>query len=171
MDHESFTEVVLELKDVVYGYALHLLGKPEDAEDVVQDTFLAFWRQGESVDSDGVRAWVLRVCRNGCIDRIRRRDRRRTDPIDFTTDAEPVSDAGRGALAVESALAIGEIARLVAALPEPARSIVVLRDVFDLDYAEIARATDTSLAVVKVTLHRARRRLRRRIEMESRVAR
>jgi RNA polymerase sigma-70 factor (ECF subfamily) len=175
MDHESFTELVGEHKDVVYALALHLCGSREDAEDVVQDAFLAYWRHGDGVPREAARPWLLRVCRNACIDRLRRTRARRTELVGLIGEERlgshelALSDGGREAGDVESSAAFAEIVRVLGALDEPGRSVVILRDVLDLTYEAIASTMDMSLPRVKVTLHRARRRLRARLEIASQV--
>ena len=73
MDDVAFAETVASHQRRVFTLAGYLLGSLEEAEDVTQDVFLRFWRHRESVPADCEKAWLLRVTRNACIDRMRSR--------------------------------------------------------------------------------------------------
>lgn len=180
MTRASFAEAIEKHKDAVYGYALHILGNTEDAEDIVQNVFVSLWQKGGGLDPEGWRPWLLRVCRNACFDVLRRKkvrnwsaaasrvaDKRAwglaavrgaaDDPDLLELEA---TDAGRGAEHVEASAAASEALAAIRTLNEPARSVIVLRELFDLSYDEIAQTLEISLSSVKVTLHRARKRVR-----------
>ncbi len=177
MDRTSFNDAIVEHKDAVFGYAVYLLGSRHDAEDVTQDVFLSFWRDGDSVPSHAIRAWLIRVCRNACID-LHRRNQVRVRSTAATRVAhekawgpaavrgaaedqppEP-TDQGREVARIEATLALDEVSDVISTLSEPGRSILVLREVYGLPYDEIASALELPMSSVKVTLHRARKRLR-----------
>ena len=61
---------------------------------------------------------------------------------------------------MERQLEVSDVLTVMSALPEPARSVIVLRDVYDQTYADITRILEMPLSSVKVTLHRARRKVR-----------
>ncbi len=182
MDRPAFNRLLLEQKDAVYGLAVHLLDSREEAQDVVQDVFLKLWRKGGAVEVQSRPAWLLRVCRNACLDRLRRRKVRRhhrADPsqiklgvgspreLDGDSGRElsfDLSDEGAGAQQVEDR---SEVRRIVAAmqrLSEPQRSIIMMRELQGFSYEEIASTTELSLSAVKVSLHRARKKVRRMFE-------
>ncbi|HKI84298.1 MAG TPA: RNA polymerase sigma factor [Candidatus Krumholzibacteria bacterium] len=182
MDRPAFNRLLLEQKDAVYGLAVHLLDSREEAQDVVQDVFLKLWRKGGAVEVQSRTAWLLRVCRNACLDRLRRRKVRRhhrADPsqiklgvgspreLDGDSGRElsfDLSDEGAGAQQVEDR---SEVRRIVAAmqrLSEPQRSIIMMRELQGFSYEEIASTTELSLSAVKVSLHRARKKVRRMFE-------
>jgi RNA polymerase sigma-70 factor (ECF subfamily) len=177
MDRHSFARAITEHKDAVFRYALYLLGSPEDAEDVAHDAFVAMWRDPTGVPEGAMRPWLLRVTRNACIDVMRRKKvRTRSEaaarvaeemawgPAAVREAADDplldVSDRGRAAVGMETGIALEQALAVVEQLPEPGRSVLVLREVEDLTYEEIARITEMTLSSVKVTLHRARKRLR-----------
>lgn len=177
MDRDSFARVIDEHKDAVFRYALYLLGSPEDAEDVTHDTFVKVWRDPEGVPEGAVKPWLLRVTRNACIDLMRRKKvRTRSEAAARVAEEkawgpaavreaadDPIvdlTDRGRAAVRIDAGLELEEALRVVERLPEPGRSVLVLREVQDLTYEEICRVTEMPLSSVKVTLHRARKRLR-----------
>lgn len=184
MDRRTFEQLLNEHRDSVYGTARYLVRSTEDAEDVVQETFIRLWRAGDAVEIESVRAWLLRVCRNLCLDTLRRRkvrDRARASAdqvsergrlgIEIPEDdgrerSLEVSDLGSGALHTETSLDVQRMVEAMEELKEPQRSIILLREVNDFTYEEIAEALDLSLSAVKVYLHRARKKIRQRFEKD-----
>ena len=182
MDRRTFERLLREHRDPVYSTARYLVRNTEDAEDVVQETFVRLWRAGDEVEIGSVRAWLMRVCRNLCLDALRRRkvrDRARAGADQVTERGRlgieiaeddgrerslEVSDLGSGALHTETHLDVQRMVEAMEELKEPQRSIILLREVDDLSYEEIAQALDLSLSAVKVYLHRARKKIRRRFE-------
>lgn len=154
-----FKLAVLRHHARVYRLAYALLGDRQEAEDVTQEAYLRFWERGRDVRGD--REWLLKVARNACLDRLRRRR-----PI---VDAEPESfeqahEEGDPAWHLQRRELSERLHALVAALPEPQRSLVVLFDMQGLSGAACARILGLNANQVKVYLHRARRRLRREME-------
>jgi len=188
MDRTSFTRLLHEHKDAVYGLAVQLLRNRDDAEDVVQEVFLKLWRKGDEVETASCGVWLMRVCRNACLDRFRRqrvRLRHTLGPaatvqgVRSTGDGEgqededsfDLSDEGAGARRIEHETESHEVVAAMRELDEPQRSVILLREVHHLSYEEIAQVTGMSLGAVKVSLHRARRRVRHRLgePMEARA--
>jgi RNA polymerase sigma-70 factor (ECF subfamily) len=182
MDRPVFNRLLREQKDAVFGLAVHLLNSNEDAQDVVQDVFLKLWRRGDEVEAESRPAWLLRVCRNACLDRLRRRKVRRrhqADPSQISLGVGSprefdggsgrelsfdLSDEGAGAREIEDQSEVRRIVRAMQQLNEPQRSIIILRELQGFSYEEIASVTELSLSAVKVSLHRARKRVRQMIE-------
>ena len=178
MDRDQFEQLLDQHRDAVYGLARYLLVKPEDAEDVTQETFLRLFREGDRIEVGTARWWLLRVCRNLCLDQMRRRKVRDNarddghgglgrDRVGIETEDDDrrerhleVSDLGTGALHIERALDMEKMVQVMNQLNEPYRSVLVLRELHDLPYGEIAETLEMSLSAVKVSLHRARRKLR-----------
>ncbi len=160
--------VIAEQRNRVFTLAVYLLGDREEAEDVTQEALLQCWRRGDEVASERLPAWLLRVARNRCIDRLRaRRGRQRLlprigglalpDPVDGRPGPESVA-SGRELQAA--------ILRALGGLAEPYRSVVILREIQGLSYEEIAAALEMPLNTVRVTLHRGRRKLREELKEE-----
>jgi RNA polymerase sigma-70 factor (ECF subfamily) len=189
MDRDRFASLLQDHKDAVYGYALHLSGNVEDAQDVTQHVFLTLWRVGGTVQEGALRGWLLRVCRNACFDLYRRRKVRQATHLDALEDPgtgraravggrdDPgaagsarsleVSDGGQGALQIEQRVEAAWVVRSMQELSEQQRAVLVLREVHDMTYEDIASNLGLTLASVKVTLHRARHRLRDLLEQRA----
>ena len=145
-------------QDDAWSLALYLLNDRSEAEDVTQEAFMELWRHRDSVPADKIRPWLMKVTRNACFDRLRKR-RAETDLDGLESDGQtqPANYAMQTEVGEKLKQAIGQLA-------EPARSLVVLRDVLQYSYDEVAGATGLNLSQVKVYLHRARKRLRAQLE-------
>jgi RNA polymerase sigma-70 factor (ECF subfamily) len=141
-------------KDVLYRFAYRMTGSAAAAEDVVQDCFLALWRNPAAYDPGRgtLRAFLLGVTRNLLLKRWRR-ERPHDDPGDDTRLCPPADLEVR-----ERAEAV---AHAVQSLPPLQREAVILAEFEDMPLEEIARATGAELAAVKSRLHRGRQNLRR----------
>jgi len=160
-DSEKTTSAELEaLGESGFALAIQLLGRHEDAADVVQDSLrkLVHGRQFDARRGNA-RAWFLKVVRNGALDVLRRRKPHDAEAVAELADAAPTPDA-----AAEQ----GELSQIIRheldALPAEQREIILLRDFHDLSYGEIAEVLDLAPGTVMSRLHRARRALRERME-------
>jgi len=147
----------------IYTLALYLLGRREDAEDVTQEVLVRLWQYRDRIDPARTQAWVAQVTRNLVIDFSRRR-RLRTAVFAENADAEAASVAVSSEARPDRATLNGELREAlecaIARLDEPYRTILVMREIQDFAYNEIAEMLGMPLGTVKVYLHRARRRVR-----------
>ncbi len=142
-------------------FAARLLGSASDAEDVVQDVFVAAWKHAARFDPARGRAstWLYRIAANRCIDMRRRRSFRAFIGLDAAAGTQ--ADEGPGAdrrLGARQELAI--VRRGIAALPERQRMALLLRAIADMDVPEIAAVMGTSAGSAEQLLVRGRRALR-----------
>lgn len=151
--------LVRQHADLVYRVALRVTGTPDDAADAAQDALVKVWRGIAAVPSDRQRAWAARVARNASLDLLRRRSVRPTPGL-ADSISEPECEAPAPDEATEAGYLRLEIERAIGTLDEPYRSILVLREIEGLPYADIADALDLPLNTLKVYLLRARRRVR-----------
>lgn len=152
-----FRQWTQDHRDQAWSLARYLLRDPTDAEDVVQEAFIRLWEQREAMSQSRVKPWLLRVTRNLCLDRLRRR--RPEDPVQeshLAGDNCPAAGLQRGET-------LARLQGAVQALDEPFRSLVLLRDVQQHSYDEVAAMTELTLPQVKTYLHRARRKLREQL--------
>lgn len=159
----QFKRLLYRHKDRTYAFAYHLLGNREDAEEVTQDVLLRLFDHYRRLETDRIGSWIMRVTRNLCIDRLRMRTARAShesaDPnaaaylLASTADLDPERRMEEDQL---GSLILNAIRRL----PEPQRSVVLLREVHASSYGEISAALNLPLNTVKVYLYRARRNLR-----------
>lgn len=153
-----FRQWVEEYQDQAWTLARYMLRDPAEAEDVCQESFVKLWHHQDRIDMQKVKPWLMRVVRNGCLDRIRRRR------PEGELDAEREADLAPGPMQdLEDREAGRRIREAIAALNEPYRSLVVLRDVQQHSYAEVAGTLELSMTQVKVYLHRARKQLREQL--------
>ena len=154
----KFRQWVVEYQDQAWTLARYLLKDSAEAEDAVQEAFVKLWRNQDSIDPDKVKPWLMKVTRNGCLDRLRRRH-----PTEELQDWHE-SDAVSGPMQDMHRSEQGEwLKRSINGLREPYRSLVVLRDIQQHSYAEVAGVLELSLAQVKTYLHRARKQLREQL--------
>ena len=160
-DSDAFTALVERYQDDLYTMALRLLGTPADAADVVQETFLRAYMNLPRLQATSVRGWLFRVAVNASRDVQRRAVRRPADPLDDGAGKVlelPSHELGPEA-AAEQRERVEAIRDALARLPLDYRVAVVLRDVNDLSYEEIAEALRVPLGTVKSRISRARGQL------------
>lgn len=161
-----FQQLAREYQDRIYNFACYCVGDRDEAHDVTQDVLLKLWNHLDRIEPAGVWPWLIRVTRNASIDALRKRGSYRAvveeDPEGDVTRRTPSSAPAPDELA-ESADFRVRLERALRQIREPYRSIVVLRELEDLKYEEIAAALDLPLNTVKVYLHRGRRMLRQRL--------
>ncbi|MGD2168474.1 MAG: sigma-70 family RNA polymerase sigma factor, partial [Gammaproteobacteria bacterium] len=151
---------------LVYQTAAGLLRDPAEAEDVTQETFTRYWQHGAKAQH--TKAWLIRVARNRCLDRLRRAKR-----VEFRDPEQlPELTEHRDALvSLESDEMTERLRCAVESLPEPQRSIVLLFSLQNMSGKDCAEALGLSVNQVKVYLHRARTRLRERLDRADPAAR
>lgn len=155
---KRFRQWVDEYQDQAWTLARYILKDPSEAEDICQESFVKLWHHQDRIDVDKVKPWLMRVVRNGCLDRLRRR-RPETE-----LEGHAEADSAPGPLQdFEARDSLQQIRAAIEALGEPYRSLVVLRDVEQHSYAEVAGTLDLTMSQVKVYLHRARKQLREQL--------
>jgi RNA polymerase sigma-70 factor (ECF subfamily) len=153
-----FNQWVVEYQDQAWTLARYLLKDHAEAEDAVQEAYVKLWQNRDAIDPDKIRPWLMRVTRNGCLDRLRRRR-----PTQEWADWR-AADQGPGPAQGLQHQELGErLKHSINGLKEPYRSLVVLRDVQQHSYEEVANVLELSLSQVKVYLHRARKQLREQL--------
>ena len=156
----KFRTLVKNNETRVYTLGVYLLRDRSEAEDVAQESFLKLWNNLEQIDNERAGAWLMKVTRNACLDRLRKR-RPQTEVTDYHLGTDQVQEPGEAfeqkQLGTWLRTAIGD-------LKEPYRALVVVRDVQQNSYREVAQTLELSMAQVKVYLHRARRQLRENLE-------
>lgn len=140
--------------------AYRLLGSMAEAEDAVQDAFLRY-AQKEGNDIDNPRAWLTTVVTNRCIDMLRAaRQRRETYVGEWLPEPIATDDAGRPELAADRADSLSlAFLTLLERLSPLERAAYLLHDIFDYDYAEVARVLNKKEAACRQLASRARRHI------------
>ncbi len=163
-EREAFDELVRQTYRDAFGLALRLTGDEEDARDVVQDAYLRAYRSLDRFRGDArFSTWLYRIvanCASTHTTRLRRHRHEELADDDAVIDSRPEADPAGQA---EAAALRHQLDGAIQALPPRLRSVVVLRDVYDLPHDAIAEELGISVSAAKVRLHRARRRLREQV--------
>ena len=166
-----FESVVLPHLDAAYALARWLTRNDADAADVVQEAMLRAFRYFDTYREGDAKSWILRIVRRTCYSWLERNRPADVVPID---DEEVLDEGGtKGPAAAGDTEALlqnrSDLRRLdvlVEALPAPLREVIVLRELHELGYREIAEITGLPIGTVMSRLHRARSALRRAWEGE-----
>ena len=161
-----FRDAALPHLDDVYTLARYLMRDQADAEDAVQECYLRALRHFDSYRGPAMKPWLLAILRNVCRAEFARRAGSRWRPE--CADDQPASDETpmwqEPQASPEAELLrrhdAETIRRLIAALPPPFREVIVLRDINDLSYREIAGVAGVPVGTVMSRLARARAMLR-----------
>ena len=160
-DREAFDELVRLTYADTYTLAHRLTGNEEDARDVVQEAYLRAYRGLQSFRGDAqFTTWLYRITANCAATHLGRRTKHRHDELDDSVplvDPHPDHDPQLRADAEDLRT---RLRAALDALPPRLRSVVVLRDVYDLPHEAIAAELGISETAAKVRLHRARNKLR-----------
>lgn len=163
LKHSRFNEEMVPHMDMMYNYALYLTGEREEANDLLQETFLKAFRFIEKFErGTNAKAWLYRIMRNTYINDYRR-VKRTPDLVEYDEQISayqmlPREEEQRfiGSQKPFEDIFDDDIASAIADLPEKFKSVIVLRDVQELPYEEIAEALEIPIGTVRSRLHRAR---------------
>lgn len=168
----EFEAAALEHLDALYGVALRLTRDEQNAQDLVQDTYVRALRFYDSFEwGTNLRAWLLRILTNTFINRYRKA--KKEQQLSEMVQSGPTQDALLSSQSIwqlrdaESQLMGGllreELVRAVDELPDDFRMTLILSDVYGFSYREIADIIDRPIGTVMSRLHRARRALQARL--------
>ena len=165
-DTSAMGTLVVQYQHWVYNIAYGLLGHHEDAEDVAQDVFLSVWQNINKFQfRSQFSTWLYKIVKNKCLNLIDQRKRRKTEPmeiddsqpwipLDNVTPEQEVIQSERNQI----------LHQALDKLKESYRTILILRELRQLSYEEIAEILDCTLGRVKSRLHEARKALRTELE-------
>ena len=166
-DPSAFEVIVRKHQDRVYNLCRYMLRDPEDAQDAAQDVFLKSYRGLKDFRPDSsVYTWIYRIAVTTCLDYKRRshREASRSEPLNENLPSEePLPEQ-----LYESAEIPRSIQLALQKLPEKLRAAIVLREIEELSYEEIAEVLHTSSGTVKSRISRAREQLRHLLEKNAR---
>lgn len=165
-NRQRFERLALPHLGAAYNLARWLTHNDHDAQDVVQDAFVRALRYIGSLRGDDARSWLLQVVRNTCfswLEKNRPAELLRFDERDDNDDAihdiaAPAADEPQAVAARQAERA--QINQAIAALPIAYREVLVLRELEDLSYSDIARIADIPIGTVMSRIHRGRGLLR-----------
>jgi RNA polymerase sigma-70 factor (ECF subfamily) len=141
----------------LYNVAYRLAGNDADAQDLVQEALLRVHKGLERYQPGSLEGWLARIVTNVFLDDVRRRRRRPADAFpddpDWVIPPSPAADESSNEFSED-------VQRALTGLPDEFRAAVVLSDVADLTYDEIATALEVPVGTVRSRIHRGRRLLR-----------
>jgi RNA polymerase sigma-70 factor (ECF subfamily) len=166
-----FEAQVLPHLDAAYRFACCLSSPQSDADDILQEAILRAFRGFDTLRGTQVKAWLLAIVRNCYLTALKQQQKRAFVPL-------PEEDDGQDGHAIISTTPDPEgdsirrdegrtLDRLMAALPEEYREVLVLREIEDMGYREIAQVTNVPIGTVMSRLARARASLKTQWEKEA----
>ncbi len=165
--HLEFQKEALPHMDILHNYALRMTANSDDANDLVQETYLKAYRFWDKYEKGtNIRAWLFRIMKNSYINRYRK-ETKEPETVDYneiqnfynsiryeSSDPNDLQEKIFGGLLED------DVARAMEALPEDFRTVVILCDIEGLSYEEIAEFVDCPIGTVRSRLHRGRKMLR-----------
>jgi len=166
-DDEAFASLARRHTGHVYGLCLRVLGDPDDAADATQDVLVTIARKLDSFRGDArFTTWLHRVATNICYDHLRAA--KRQPVVRHFPDDEPAPEPGPPVPDhADEVAGTHDVAAALARVPEDFRVALVLADVQDLPYDQIARILDVPVGTVKSRVHRGRLALARALGIET----
>jgi RNA polymerase sigma-70 factor, ECF subfamily len=161
-DTAAFGQLVRRYQDRLFTSVMHVVGHREEAEDLVQETFVRALTKLDTFRQDSsFFTWIYRIALNAAVNRNRRR--RSPLPLDTQRDGEGRDPADPGETPHDRVLRLEraeQIRRALHQLSEEYRIVLVLREIDGFDYDTIGRILDISIGTVRSRLHRARALMR-----------
>lgn len=166
-DEEAFGEIYFALRDSIYGYARRMIGETAAAEDITQEVFMFFVKHPRKFDASRgtLFSFLCGVARNKVFNYLKKSGTKFEAGNYETEDFdEPINTSEKSPLTIlldrEFAAKVEEC---VANLAPLQREALILREMEDFSYSEIARLTESEIGIVKSRLSRARRALAREL--------
>ncbi len=167
-DTQAYDELVRRYQRQVYNLAYRMLGNPEDAGDLVQETFLrAYGALGSFRQDASFLTWLYKIASNLCIDHMRSRKSKGALSLDLELEEgrEPVADRSFSPEDTVIRGAVSDVVqKCVMNLPTKYRVVVVMRHLQGMSIEEIAEQLSLPSGTVKTHLFRAREMLRERLK-------
>ena len=154
----DFKTEVLPISNKLLRFANQILQDEEEAKDVLQDVFLKLWQKRDELEKvENLEAFAYRMTRNRCLDLIRSR---RTISIETMKKGKFPDEESSDTDYLDLTNSVDRIKRIIADLPDLQRTIIHLRDIDQLEFEEIAEATQMNVNAIRVNLSRARKKVR-----------
>lgn len=156
----AFEEIYRAHSGKLFSLVLRMVGNPADAEDLLQEIFLAAHRKLDGFRGESaLGTWLYRLAMNQCLDHLRSRSARTGQLTDPLEDDAAMPDAGGRGIAAQT-VAKMDLERALAQLPDGCRAAFLLYDVEGLDHREVADALGIAEGTSKSQVHKARSKLR-----------
>lgn len=155
----SYRWVLHKHRHQAYSIAVYLLNDNSQAEDIVQEAFMRLWEQRSHIRIGTAKSWLFKVIRNLCLDYLKKS---KPDYLGDNSELEALSgiDNKTPEKHFNMSVEIKQIQNALMKLKEPGKSLLIMREIEQMNYQEISELLELSPSQVKVYLHRARTRLR-----------
>jgi RNA polymerase sigma-70 factor, ECF subfamily len=167
-DLQAFNNLVLAYQEHLYNWSVYLMSDPDLASDLTQTVFITAYEKIKTFRNGSFRSWLFQIAKNRSIDHHRNQQRHivvslndtldddnEQEWVDWVEDKAPIPSEQ-----IEQREQANLVHQLLQRLPEEYRSALVLVDMEELDYAEVARVLNIPLGTVKSRVARARLKLR-----------
>lgn len=163
MRSSEFKMLVMPYSERIYRMAYRFIGNREEAEDIVQEVYLKLWGLRKELDKyNSIEALSIRIARNLCLDKLRKRKTSQEAMKLEQNKGEAYSETPVDSLERKEEKEV--VHSLIAALPEPQRSLVHLRHIEGKEYDEIAAMVNMNVNAIRVSISRARKQMREMLE-------
>lgn len=164
MKTERFKSLVNQYKNMIYNQAYYFMGNPDDAADITQEVLIKMWKNLERLTQGSIKSWLLTVTRNQCIDFFRKKkDVVLPEAQNIDTDGDVfLNQTDKQNNPEQELMVLDRKHQLETALQQlspQTRTIMIMREIQQLSYAEIADAMNSPINTVKVNIHRGRKKL------------
>ena len=168
----AFENLVRKYEKMLYNLALSKIGSRENAEDLVQECFLRAYKMLRSYRVDAAfSTWIYRICQNLIYDFYRTNKNKRSAEVSLyiQNDGEELKErsiadsSGEPSEIILREEKIEKIRELIRSLPDDLRDIIIMRDINNLSYNEIADSLEIEIGTVKSRISRAREKLKKYI--------
>lgn len=161
----AFNQLIMMHQGLAYNIAFRIMGDADTAADATQDAFIKAFKSINQFQGGAFKSWLMRIVTNTCYDLLRYQKRRPTEALETEEgDADYAPHLVDETEQPEETAARHELSDMIQAainqLPPDQRQVIVLSDIEEFSYQEIADIADISLGTVKSRLNRARVRLR-----------
>lgn len=166
-DQAAWDLIVQQYRRKVFNVAYKFVGKHDEAEDLTQDIFLKIFKSLDTFDRRAnFQTWLISVSRNLCIDHYRsvRKERETIDRDVDTSELAPATREPGPIAALEQRDRVALLRKALAALPDTLRTAVLMRDIRELSYQEIADTLRLPEGTVKSRINRGRTELARQVK-------
>lgn len=168
--HREFEREAMPHMDILYNYAVRMTSDPDDASDLVQETFMKAYRFWDKYEKGtNIRAWLFRIMKNSYINRYRK-ESKEPETLDYNeiqnfynTIRYESADPNDLQEKIFGGLLDDDVARAIESLPEDFKTVVILCDIEGLSYEEIAEFVDCPIGTVRSRIHRGRKMLREKL--------
>ena len=171
---EAFNELMFSYQHLAYNHAYALVGDPDTADDITQESLIKAFRSIHGFRGGSFRSWLLKIVTNTSYDQLRKSRRFLTLPIspkdedgnEMDSLAWLADNTIPVQVVVEQNEDMSHLYRLIDEMPAVYRSVITLIDLFEIDYKEAAGILKVPLGTIKSRLARARMQIKERLQQD-----